>query len=107
MPVCVHTDWVSCALSRHTGPETEFVDTSSPLTSVVQALTVLPIGKCSTAAPQVAFLFTDAHVADKGFLEPVNSMLTTAVQAHALPSARRWPCRGRARSSACPSSCPA
>jgi len=89
MPVCVHTDWVSCALSRHTGPETEFVDTSSPLTSVVQALTVLPIGKCSTAAPQVAFLFTDAHVADKGFLEPVNSMLTTGMPAGLFDDAEK------------------
>lgn len=105
MPVCVHTDWVSCALSRHTGPETEFVNTSSPFTSVVQALTVLPIGKCSTAAPQVAFLFTDAHVADKGFLEPVNSMLTTGMPAGLFDDAEKDALIAGLRDEVAPSRC--
>ena len=29
--------------------------------------------------PQVAFLFTDSHVAEEGFLELLNTMLTTGM----------------------------
>ncbi len=29
--------------------------------------------------PQVVFLFTDAHVADEGFLELINNMLTSGM----------------------------
>ena len=38
---------------------------------------------------QVAFLFTDAHVADEGFLELVNSMLTTGMPAALFDDAEK------------------
>ncbi len=38
---------------------------------------------------QVAFLFTDAHVADEGFMELVNSMLTTGMPAALFDDAEK------------------
>lgn len=38
---------------------------------------------------QVAFLFTDAHVADEGFMEMVNSMLTTGMPAALFDDAEK------------------
>ena len=39
--------------------------------------------------PQVAFLFTDSHVAEEGFLELLNTMLTTGMPTALFEDAER------------------